>query len=357
MENWMRTRLDPSPEQLNNRPTEPTVVFVPGFFTEAESKEIFEGLHAELSFAADPVQINGQIVHSKRQSDYRGDPGAQYAYSGVDRDPKPWTPTLRAVKDRLEARLALRDDVEPSAEPHSLSQENTSAMAPKAAFNAVLCNYYEDGSAGMGWHADKEADLGPRPLIASLSFGAARPFKFRFKKHLRRVGVEADETVWEWVLKPGDLLLMQGETQIWFEHHLPPRAGVKEPRINLTFRKVVIGAARVDDALAGEAWRQSQALKERRSLAEEPAAKAPAGVGLGGSDGAPPGGDSSAPARPAGRFMPNFGARRPVAPSEAGSCAGKPPHRLIVGAGAAARNALDETIEWGGQKRTNETFD
>ena len=298
MENWMRTKLNPTREQLKNRPQEPQVIFEPGFFSPEEAQGVLADLLSELRFEPDPVSIQGAIVHSKRQSDYRGDPGAQYAYSGVDRDPKPWTPTLLRVKERLESALAGRADVRPSADPQAPAQR-----AAAASFNAVLCNYYEDGGAGMGWHADKEPDLGSQPLIASLSFGAARPFKFRVKKHLRRPGVEADEKVWEWMLNPGDLLLMQGDTQVWFEHHLPPRAAVKTARINLTFRKVVLSAQKVDDLLAGEAWRQSQAeggASGPANAARSNDAKSAAGANASANTASPG-------AKPVGRFMPQLG--------------------------------------------------
>lgn len=40
--------------------------------------------------------------------------------------------------------------------------------------NSVLLNYYRDGSDYMGYHADKEDELGPSPNIATISFGAVR---------------------------------------------------------------------------------------------------------------------------------------------------------------------------------------
>jgi alkylated DNA repair dioxygenase AlkB len=291
MENWMRTRLMPTAEEMRSaRPQGPTTIFIPGFLSAEEAKLAFEALEGELDLEPDRVAIAGEIKRARRLSDYRGDPGAQYAYSGVDRDPNPWTPTLRALRERIEAALSDRADVEPSTGPDGRES--------RPGFNAVLCNHYGNGEAGMGWHADKEADLGPRPLIASLSLGAARPFRFRLKKELRRAGVAEDEQYWEWTLGSGDLLLMQGRTQAWFEHCLPPRAAVKDPRLNLTFRKVVMNASRLDDALAGSSWGRPSAAIE-------------AGAGAGSAKtGAQNGKPAREGERPRGRFVPQAPARR-----------------------------------------------
>src|SRR5690606_40383735 len=60
-----------------------------------------------------------------------------------------WPPGLEALRTRL------RDELE---QP----------------FNSVLANLYRDGRDAMGWHSDDEPELGPEPLIASLSLGAVR---------------------------------------------------------------------------------------------------------------------------------------------------------------------------------------
>jgi alkylated DNA repair dioxygenase AlkB len=81
----------------------------------------------------------------------------------------------------------------------------------------------------MGWHSDDEKSLGRDPVIASLSFGAAR--RFCFKHRLQAEKRESE-------LGPGTLLVMKGPTQHHWLHSLPKSAKVKEPRINLTFRQV-----------------------------------------------------------------------------------------------------------------------
>lgn len=100
-----------------------------------------------------------------------------------------------------------------------------------ARFNSVLCNLYRDGNDAMGWHSDDEPELGPEPVIASLSFGATRRFRLR---HRRDSSSRA-----ELHLDSGSLLVMQGATQRNYRHDLPRSAGQMHARINLTFRTIL----------------------------------------------------------------------------------------------------------------------
>ena len=103
--------------------------------------------------------------------------------------------------------------------------------AAAARFNSVLANNYRHGQDSMGWHSDDEPELGPEPVIASLSFGAERPFDFRHKRdhHLKH----------RLLLSHGSLLVMQGNTQQLWQHQLPKRSRVQAGRVNLTFRWIV----------------------------------------------------------------------------------------------------------------------
>src|SRR6478735_5641193 len=109
-------------------------------------------------------------------------------------------------------------------------------------YNSVLCNLYRDGRDSMGWHSDDEAELGPQPCIASLSLGATRRFRLRHRRDPEQ-RLELD-------LVSGSLLLMTGATQRNYRHDLPKSARVTKPRINLTFRAIVI----IPDQKAGHPW-------------------------------------------------------------------------------------------------------
>ena len=102
----------------------------------------------------------------------------------------------------------------------------------------IVCNFYEDGSAGMVWHADKEKELGHNPVIASLSFGQKCKFAFRHRKDV--VGEKNPKKICEYLLGGGDLLIMGKDTQPYFEHSLITDKSATKARMNLTFRKIVL---------------------------------------------------------------------------------------------------------------------
>lgn len=160
----------------------------------------------ELPWAQRPIRIMGREVLQPRLSAWIGDPGAAYTYSGVLNEPQPWPAALLELRARVSAE----------------------AGAP---FNSVLCNLYRDGNDSMGFHADAERELGPEPVIASLSLGATRRFQLR---HRRNTADRLDLD-----LADGSLLMMRGTLQQHYRHAVPKQRAVTAPRINLTFRTIV----------------------------------------------------------------------------------------------------------------------
>ena len=102
-------------------------------------------------------------------------------------------------------------------------------------YNFVLVNRYKDGNDKMGDHKDDEKELDPNVPIASLTFGAERDFIF---KHQNKKKDNIEDV--KIVLKDGMLLLMNHPTNAYWYHGLPQRKKCFEPRINLTFRKILI---------------------------------------------------------------------------------------------------------------------
>jgi len=180
--------------------------WAPRFLAPAEADALLASIDAEVPWERHHVRLFGRELPAPRLSCWIGDPGAAYTYSRVRFEPRPWTPALAALRRRLEA-------------------------AAGAAFNSVLANRYATGADSMGWHADDEPELGPRPVIASLSLGAMRRFVLRPK---------AGGAKRELPLSHGSLLLMAGDTQANWQHALPKMAGAAGLRINLTFRRVVL---------------------------------------------------------------------------------------------------------------------
>ena len=146
----------------------------------------------------------GKKLVTKREMAWYGEDGLNYKYSGILRKPLPWSDSLLKIKLLVE-------------------------QACKVSFNSCLLNLYHDGNESMGWHSDDEPELGPNPVIASVSLGAERKFAFKHRKTGECISL---------VLKNGSLLLMQGVTQHFWVHTLRKSAGVKNPRVNLTFRRI-----------------------------------------------------------------------------------------------------------------------
>lgn len=177
----------------------------PSAFEAAETPVLFADLRRTIDWQQEEILIFGAPRQVPRLVAWHGDPEARYTYSGTVHEPRPWMPVLERIRDRV----------------HRLTG---------AKFNAVLLNLYRDGRDGMGWHADDEPELGPEPVIASVSFGASRRFclRHRRRKDLRR----------ELLLADGSLLLMAGQTQRHWVHAVPKTSRPAGERINLTFRLV-----------------------------------------------------------------------------------------------------------------------
>lgn len=183
----------------------------PAWLAPAEADALFESLRAAVAWETHVIRIHGREVHSPRLSCWIGDPGASYVYSRTRFEPRPWPAPLAALRARVEEACG-------------------------AGFNSVLANLYRDGRDAMGWHSDDEPELGPEPVIASLSLGARRRFVFR-RKPAR--GQASTRPALELPLAHGSLLRMAGATQRLYQHALPRASRISAPRINLTFRRII----------------------------------------------------------------------------------------------------------------------
>ena len=163
-------------------------------------------LIAEIRWRRETISMWGKTYLQPRLVAWYGDPGATYTYSGLQLEPLPWTPLLADVKAVVER---LTD----------------------ATFNSVLLNYYRDHRDSMGLHSDDEAELGPHPIIASLSLGAERTLilKHRGDRTPRQVRLP---------LAGGSLLVMRGDTQRNWKHGINKETQPYGPRVNLTFRRI-----------------------------------------------------------------------------------------------------------------------
>lgn len=180
-------------------------------FSLAEAQAWFEQLRTQIPWERHRLRLFGRELPAPRLSCWVGDPGAVYTYSRTRFEPRPWTDGLAQLRERMRRVCA-------------------------APFNAVLCNLYRDGRDAMGWHSDDEPELGPEPVVASLSVGAVRRFRLRHR-HDPAQRLELD-------LQPGSVLFMGGATQANYRHDLPRTSRPVGARINLTFRCIFVSETR-----------------------------------------------------------------------------------------------------------------
>lgn len=176
----------------------------PHWLSPEEASVAFAALVDEVQWKQDVIRTPGGVKPLPRLTAWQGDAGAVYVYSGIRNEPLAWTPTVQALKGLAEATCRTR-------------------------FNSVLLNRYRSGEDSMGWHADREPELGAQPVIASVSLGVARRFDLRHNETGR---VRAFE------LTSGSLLVMRGHTQREWRHRVAKAPRLQGERINLTFRFV-----------------------------------------------------------------------------------------------------------------------
>ena len=192
-------------DQHNLVPFDGELFLIKQFYPQEAADRLFATLIKSLDWQEEEIFIFGRRVKVPRLMCWYGDPEACYTYSGVKHEPLPWTETLRSIRLRVE---------------HCCGHT----------FNSVLANLYRDGRDSMGWHADKEKELGTNPVIASLSLGDERLFCISHNKAGHKLDI---------ALGHGDLLVMAGTLQHHWRHSVPKTRQPKTERINLTFRKII----------------------------------------------------------------------------------------------------------------------
>src|SRR5471032_1795538 len=169
----------------------------------ASNADILAGLIAETGWRAEHITVYGKRHLQPRLTAWHGT--ARYRYSGMTLEPLPFTPLQLIIKQAVEQATGRR-------------------------FNSVLLNYYRDERDSMGFHSDDEAELGPDPAIASVSFGASRTFILKHKHTPATLKL---------ALGDGDLLLMAGSLQKYWRHGINKERTPHGSRLNLTFRAII----------------------------------------------------------------------------------------------------------------------
>ena len=143
-----------------------------------------EDVKKEVDWKQSHLNIQGKMIPFPRLTSYYGE--HPYKYSGIINPARPMPPVIRFISDEINA----------------------------AGYqcNAVLCNYYRDGSDSIGWHSDDEKEMPAGHVISSLSLGDTRTFKVKPK--------EKGAEYFSFRLKDRDLFIMGGKFQQYYLHHI-----------------------------------------------------------------------------------------------------------------------------------------
>ncbi len=190
----------------NLLPKDGTVNYYGKLINNNESNFYFNSLLETINWQNDQAFIYGKLIITKRKVAWYGDSDFEYTYSKTTKKALPWTKELLDLKIIIEEKTGEK-------------------------FNSCLLNLYHNGDEGMSWHSDAEKALKKNGAIGSLSFGAERKFAFKHK--------ETKETI-NLLLEHGSLLVMKDATQTNWLHRLPPSKKITNPRINLTFRTIIL---------------------------------------------------------------------------------------------------------------------
>ncbi|PMG26911.1 hypothetical protein BCU94_04870 [Shewanella sp. 10N.286.52.C2] len=182
------------------------ITYIKGFLSRGEQQQLLADADS-YPFEKPIITLFGKQHPIPRAQVWFAAPGCEYQYSSLLISPQPWPHLLADLRQRL------RDELQFNC-------------------NGVLVNRYQNGLDSMGWHSDDEPEIVANSAIVSVSIGASRTFALRHKSLNIKQNVE---------LESGDLLIMHQGMQSQWQHAVPKRLKVKNCRLNLTFRQLIVG--------------------------------------------------------------------------------------------------------------------
>ncbi len=193
-----------APQGSSGHEMAPPIKLIRGYLNEAQQTALLEEASA-YPLSSPIIKVYGRQHAIPRTQAWFGDEGCDYLFSGLFIRALPWPKYARLLQQKLKRDFGLNA-------------------------NGVLVNRYANGTESMGWHSDNEPEIAIGSDIASVTLGATRDFFIRHKSSHHKINIS---------LESGDLLLMQWPMQNEWEHSLPKRMKVMEPRLNFTFRTLV----------------------------------------------------------------------------------------------------------------------
>ena len=176
------------------------------FLNQSDANNLYDRCLNDISWQSSAIIMFGKKIDVPRLECWYGDLGCEYTYSGKS------LKRFEFPNFLLNLRMLIEKKVNSN-------------------FNSVLANLYRDGQDSMGLHADDEKELGPNPTIASISFGSERNLYFRNKISKEIISIPQTH---------GCLVMIDGETQKNWQHSIKKTQKIIGPRINLTFRNIIV---------------------------------------------------------------------------------------------------------------------
>lgn len=181
------------------------LVFWPNFLNSEQANLLLKQSIETLHWRLDRIKMFGRQIPVPRLQNWFADKvDTSYTYSGLKLSAVLFPEWLDKLRESIQQRTEFP-------------------------FNRALANYYRDGNDSVDWHADDEVELGPDPVIASLSLGAQRTFQLRHNVSKEKVAIN---------LPHGSLLLMGPKIQSFWQHRIAKVRDLQQPRVNFTFRYI-----------------------------------------------------------------------------------------------------------------------
>jgi alkylated DNA repair dioxygenase AlkB len=181
----------------------PPVQYWPGFLNRTQADALLEQ-SLGLEWQQNHMKMFNKPIALPRLEAMFGDSEKYfYVYSGsVELRAKPWPTFLCNLRNQVQNQTGH-------------------------CYQVVIGNHYRSAQDSIGYHADDEPTLGPKPAIASISLGATRSFKMKRKEGRKSFSYD---------LSHGDLLLMLPGCQESWVHAVPKSTRSCGVRVNWTFR-------------------------------------------------------------------------------------------------------------------------
>lgn len=193
------------PLALESPQSRANLVFWPNFLNSEQADLLLKQSIETLPWRLDRIKMFGRQIPVPRLQNWFADKvDTSYTYSGIKLSAVLFPEWLDKLRESIQQRTEFP-------------------------FNRALANYYRDGNDSVDWHADDEVELGPDPVIASLSLGAQRTFQLRHNISKEKVAIN---------LPHGSLLLMGPKIQSFWQHRIAKVRDLQQPRVNFTFRYI-----------------------------------------------------------------------------------------------------------------------